>query len=65
MKKKLQSILIFKPPGIERNETDNIDGVAQGLRIHFAMQGPAQRTKIPHGVEDLSLEPQTTEAHVL
>ena len=28
MKKKLQLILIFKPPGIERNETDNIDGVS-------------------------------------
>ena len=39
--------------------------VAQGLRIHFATQGPAQKTKIPHGAEYLSLEPQTTEAHML
>ena len=38
---------------------------AQGLRMPFAMQRPARRTKIPHGVEDLSLEPQTTEAHAL
>ena len=39
--------------------------VAQGLRIHFATQGPAQKTKIPHGAEYLSLEPLTTEAHML
>ena len=39
--------------------------VAHALRIHFAKQGPAQRTKTPHGVEHLSLEPQTTEAHML